>query len=194
MPERISPAGARCPGQQVARLAAMDSADQGLLVVEPAQEQQLFPEGQERLQHLSQFHLCPTPLAHHSLLWNPFPANRQAKRTGGCEARCLQAFHRPKPRQTPTTATPSLHQRRGGRCGGKPLARTAFALLLGLLFAFRYGSYLPATKSLPRIIRNCGLRTISCTAQEIRPWFLSSSDTIVVSSGSSDSVTALPKA
>jgi hypothetical protein len=28
---------------------------------------------------------APCPLAHHSLLWNPFPANKHAIRTGGLE-------------------------------------------------------------------------------------------------------------
>src|SRR5436305_14994000 len=46
--------------------------------------------------------LSPSPLAHHSLLWKPLPANRQAKRTGGSEARSF-GF------SSPQTGTDSNH-------------------------------------------------------------------------------------
>ena len=44
-------------GEQVAGLATVDAADEGFLVVQPAQEQQFLAEGPERLQHLAELHV-----------------------------------------------------------------------------------------------------------------------------------------
>src|SRR4051812_8489755 len=45
---------------------------------------------------------APSPFAHHSLEWNPFPENRQAIRTGGSDALPLLL-------SSPQTGTDSSH-------------------------------------------------------------------------------------
>ena len=50
------------PGEQIAGLAAMDAADQGFLIVQPAQEQQFFAERQERFEDFAKLHLRPFAL------------------------------------------------------------------------------------------------------------------------------------
>ena len=87
-PERISPPLARCA--PVSRLPVWQlwmPPIRASWLYSPRRNSSFSRNGMQRLEHLAQFHLSPSPLAHHSLLWNPLPENRQANRTGGSDER-----------------------------------------------------------------------------------------------------------
>ena len=97
-------------GEEVAGLAAVNAADEGFLVVEAAQEQQLFAERLQRIEHLAQLHAAPSPLAHHSLLMEAIAAKRGRQTARAARKTVYAACHRPTRAPTPAKAKPSSHQ------------------------------------------------------------------------------------
>ena len=105
-------------GQQVAGLATMDAADQGFLVIEAAQEQQFLAEGQERLQHLAEFHVVPSPLGPPLLAMEAVAGEEAGEPHRRSEPRA-SALSSPQTGTIPATAGPSSRRGREGRRGGK---------------------------------------------------------------------------
>jgi hypothetical protein len=83
----------RRTGEQVAGLRTVDVALQRLGVVQPADEDIRSRKSASGVQTLPSSIDAPSPLAHHSCLWKPLPANRIAIRVGGCSRDGPQCDH-----------------------------------------------------------------------------------------------------
>ena len=208
--------GQRRTGQKIAGLRTVDVPLERLLVVQPADEQQLFAEVGQRLQHGTEFHLLPCafrpPMARVKAA-----AGKQHRQPDGsltCRLALLPrgfiAPHRERlhPRQRHADAETSEHCSSGQVMGHLKLPfvfrvtrirdRQALDLPPQILqtqagpTCGRCPGY--GRNDFPRIIRNCLLNTIVSTATEKRYSFFFKRASILSISGRSESCSSRPMA